>query len=65
MENYIVKMQREKEDLTGKMKKLSAALENRSLHLKDCQRDLMIRQLKAMSDYLDALTERIAYEKAN
>lgn len=62
MENYIVKMYTEKKDLEGKIKRLKAALENKSLRLQPYQIDVMKRQLSAMEDYCEILTERIAFE---
>lgn len=60
---YIQKMVTEEDELVGKIKKLSKALENKDLHLDKTQKADIADQMKAMGDYLDILKKRIEYEK--
>ena len=61
MELYIVRMIREKEDLSSKIKKLNNYMND---HQKDDPKRIVLmgKQLDAMKDYLFYLDERLNYE---
>ena len=61
MELYIVRMIREKEELSSKIKKLNNYMND---HQKDDPKRIVLmgKQLDAMKDYLFYLDERLNYE---
>lgn len=60
MEQFVVKMIREKEDLEGKIKHLSKALEETSTsRVSSEEKELMRDQLGSMRGYLKCLEQRI------
>lgn len=64
MEQFIVRMAREKEDLEGKIKRANnALLKSEEIHLDKVQVALLEEQTEYMKKYLDVLNNRIAYEK--
>lgn len=61
---YIMRMEQEKRDLEGKIKKALAALKKADdLHLDKTQGIFLDTQVGFMKDYLGVLKARIAYEK--
>lgn len=66
MEQFIVRMVREKEDLEGKLKRANnALLKSEEIRLDKVQVALLEEQTEYMKKYLDVLNNRIAYEKKN
>lgn len=64
MEQFIVRMVREKKDLEGKLKRANnALLKSEEIHLDKVQVALLEEQIEYMKKYLDVLNNRIAYEK--
>lgn len=64
MEQFIVRMVREKEDLEGKLKRANNALfKSEELRLDKVQVAFLEEQTEYMKKYLDVLNNRIAYEK--
>lgn len=64
MEQFIVRMVREKEDLEGKLKRANnALLKSEEIRLDKVQVALLEEQTEYMKKYLDVLNNRIAYEK--
>ena len=64
MEQFIVRMAREKEDLEGKIKRANnALLKSEEIRLDKVQVALLEEQTEYMKKYLDVLNNRIAYEK--
>lgn len=64
MEQFIVRMVREKEDLEGKLKRANnALLKSEEIRLDKVQVALLEEQTEYMKKYLDILNNRIAYEK--
>ena len=64
MEQFIIRMEREKEDLEGKIKRANnALLKSEEIHLDKVQVALLEEQTEYMKKYLDVLNNRIAYEK--
>lgn len=64
MEQFIVRMVREKEDLEGKLKRANnALLKSEEIRLDKVQVSLLEEQIEYMKKYLDVLNNRIAYEK--
>lgn len=64
MEQFIVRMVREKEDLEGKLKRANnALLKSEEIQLDKVQVVLLEAQIEYMKKYLDVLNNRIAYEK--
>lgn len=64
MLDYIKRMVREKEDLEGKLKKaLNALAKSDEIHLDKTQCFLLQKQTESMKEYLDVLSQRVAYEK--
>ena len=66
MEQYVVKMLREKEDLEGKIKKCRKVLEVKdgSYNFDEVQKELLGKQISFMSSYLYILNKRIEYEQS-
>lgn len=64
MLDYIRRMEQEKTDLEGKLRKALNALKKADdIHLDKIQRIFLDNQAGFMKDYLDVLKARIAYEK--
>lgn len=64
MEQFIVRMVREKEDLEGKLKRVNnALLKSEEIRLDKVQVALLEEQTEYMKKYLDVLNNRIAYEE--
>jgi len=62
MHNYLERMIKEKEDLEGKIKRAKKAIENPPYGMDKTQSALLVKQVKAMEEYLACLTERIEYD---
>ena len=60
MEQFVVRMIREKEDLEGKIKRLAKALSDTSTsRISSEEKPIMEDQLHHMKDYLECLEKRI------
>ena len=62
MQHYHEKMVTEKEDLEGKIKRAKKAIKNPPYGMDKTQTTLLVKQVKAMEEYLACLTERIEYD---
>lgn len=62
MQYYLERMIREKEELEGKIKRAKKAIESPPYGMDKNQIALLVKQVKAMEDYLNWLTERIEYD---
>lgn len=62
MQQYLERMIKEKEDLEGKIKRAKKAIENPPYGMDKTQSALLVKQIKAMEEYLACLTERIEYD---
>ena len=62
MQQYLERMIKEKEDLEGKIKRAKKAIENPPYGMDKTQSALLVKQVKAMEEYLACLTERIEYD---
>ena len=60
MEEFVKKMIREKEDVEGKKKHLTKALESSNYRISDEEKKLIEEQLGHMSGYLETLNKRIS-----
>lgn len=64
MLQYIQRMETEKTDLEGKLKRAKAALlKADEIRLDKTQAALLERQIESMGEYLETLNLRIGYEK--
>lgn len=62
MQKFVERMQVEKADLVGKIKKAKAAIENPPYGMDKSGLDMLGAQVKAMEQYLYWLSERINKE---
>ena len=62
MQHYLERMVKEKEDLEGKIKRAKKAIENPPYGMDKTQSALLVKQVKAMEEYLNILNQRIEYE---
>lgn len=62
MQQYLERMIREKQDLECKIKRAKKAIENPPYGMDKTQTTLLVKQVKAMEEYLACLTERIEYD---
>ena len=62
MQHYLERMVNEKEDLECKIKRAKKAIENPPYGMDKTQSALLVKQVKAMEEYLAYLTERIEYD---
>jgi len=62
MQHYLERMVNEKEDLECKIKRAKKAIENPPYGMDKTQTTLLVKQVKAMEEYLACLTERIEYD---
>ena len=59
MEDFLKRMLVEREDLTGKVKRLGRVITDKPFRISDEELDLMKSQLSGMKTYLEALSKRI------
>lgn len=65
-DNFVGRMQLEKDELSAKLAKISKFMKRRAFQKMRVERKSMLNQQKnAMEEYLDILTRRIAFEKAD
>ena len=62
MQHYLERMVNEKEGLECKIKRAKKAIENPPYGMDKTQSALLVKQVKAMEEYLAYLTERIEYD---
>lgn len=62
MQEYVKRMEQEKDDLMGKIKKAKKIIENVPYGMDKHQIILLAEQIKAMDSYLNCLNERLKYE---
>lgn len=61
MEDYIYRLEDERDCLMAKLSKLKSFLEKRGAILDDTERYFVQKQVKVMSEYLDILDSRFNY----